>query len=103
MALATADIHVKIDPSVKKQAEQKLKDAGITMSDFINLELRRIIRSERVTTDEVIDKTLPENLRINSEEELIKFLEKRERENNGATYTIEEVHEMLLTRLGVAA
>lgn len=101
MALATADIHVKIDPLVKKKAEKELKKVGITMSDFINIELRRVIRGER-KVEKIVDEALPENLRINSEEELIKFLEKREREDTGVRYTSEQMREILSERLGTA-
>lgn len=102
MALATADIHVKIDPLVKRKAERKLKKAGITMSEFINLSLRRVVRGDEAVMDQVIDEALPENLRITSEEELVKFLEKRELEDNGVRYTSEQMREILSERLGTA-
>ena len=96
MALATADIHVKIDPLVKKKAEKKFKQAGITMSDFINLELRRVIRDEKAV-EKVVDEALPENLRINSEQELKEFLEKRmaQHTKDGRYYTIEQIEEKI--------
>ena len=99
MALATADIHVKIDPLVKRKAEKKLREAGITMSDFINLELRRIIRDDE-SVEVVVDKALPENMRIGSEEELIAFLKKREKEDNGVRYTSKQMKTILSERLG---
>ena len=40
MALATADIHIKVDPAVKREAEKNLKSYGISMSDLINVTLR---------------------------------------------------------------
>ena len=96
MALATADIHVKIDPMIKKRAERKLKQAGITMSEFINLELRRVVREEQ-KVENVVDVALPENLRINTEQELIDFLERRvkQHEANRGSFTIEQVEEKL--------
>ena len=51
MALATADIHVKIDPKVKKDSEKILKEIGISMSDLINITLRKVIREKRVDMD----------------------------------------------------
>ena len=98
MALATADIHVKIDPFVKSKAEEKFKEAGITMSDFINLELRRIIRDDE-PVEAIIDEALPENMRIGSEEELIAFLKKREKEDNGIRYTSKQMRAILSERL----
>lgn len=94
MALATADIHVKVDPAIKKQAEEKFKEDGITMSDFININLRQYLRSGRVSTNtERLD--LPENLRIGSHKELEEFLKKRlaENEKNNKYYTIEQIRE----------
>ena len=99
MALATADIHVKIDPLVKRKAEKKFKEAGITMSDFINLELRRIIRDDE-PVEAVVDEALPENMRIGSEEELIAFLEKREKDDKGVRYTSKQMKDIVSERLG---
>ena len=98
MALATADIHVKIDPLVKKKAEKKFKEIGITMSDFINLELRRIIREDKATA-EIIDEALPDNLRITSVDDLVALLQKREREESGKNYTSEQMKAVLSERL----
>ena len=98
MALATADIHVKIDPLVKKKAEKKFKEIGITMSDFINLELRRIIREDKPAA-EIVDDVLPDNLRISSVDDLVALLQKREREDNNRGYTSEEMKTILSERL----
>ena len=97
MALATADIHVKIDPLVKKKAEKKFKEIGITMSDFINLELRRIIREDKAA--EIVDEALPDNLRIASVDDLVALLRKREREDSNKGYTSEEMKTILSERL----
>ena len=98
MALATADIHVKIDPLVKKKAEKKFKEIGITMSDFINLELRRIIREDKPAA-EIVDEALPDNLRISSVDDLVALLQKREREDSNRGYTSEEMKTILSERL----
>ena len=98
MALATADIHVKIDPLVKKKAEKKFKEIGITMSDFINLELRRIIREDKAVA-EIVDEALPDNLRISSVDDLVALLQKREREDSNKGYTSEEMKTILSERL----
>ncbi len=98
MALATADIHVKIDPLVKKKAEKKFKEIGITMSDFINLELRRIIREDKAAA-EIVDEALPDNLRISSVDDLVALLQKREREDSNRGYTSEEMKTILSERL----
>ena len=98
MALATADIHVKIDPLVKKKAEKKFKEIGITMSDFINLELRRIIREDKAAA-EIVDEALPDNLRISSVDDLVALLQKRECEDSNRGYTSEEMKTILSERL----
>jgi addiction module RelB/DinJ family antitoxin len=98
MALATADIHVKIDPLVKKKAEKKFKEIGITMSDFINLELRRIIREDKAAA-EIVDEALPDNLRIASVDDLVALLRKREREDSNRNYSSEQMKAMLSERL----
>lgn len=96
MALATADIHVKIDPIIKKRAERKLRDAGLTISDFVNIELRKVIRGKPVTTD-INDGASPRNLSISSEAELISLLKERlEREEKSSHYyTLEQAREKL--------
>ena len=98
MALATADIHVKIDPLVKKKAEKKFKEIGITMSDFINLELRRIIREDQAAA-EIVDEALPDNLRITSVDDLVTLLRKRESEDSNRNYSSEQMKTMLSERL----
>ena len=98
MALATADIHVKIDPLVKKKAEKKFKEIGITMSDFINLELRRIIREDKAVA-KIVDEALPDNLRIASVDDLVALLLKRDREDSNGGYTSEEMKTILSERL----
>jgi addiction module RelB/DinJ family antitoxin len=98
MALATADIHVKIDPLVKKKAEKKFKEIGITMSDFINLELRRIIREDKAAA-EIVDEALSDNLRIASVDDLVALLRKRESEDSNRNYSSEQMKVMLSERL----
>ncbi|MBQ1387748.1 type II toxin-antitoxin system RelB/DinJ family antitoxin [Candidatus Saccharibacteria bacterium] len=101
MALATADIHVKIDPKVKKDSEKILKEIGISMSDLINITLRKVIREKRVDMDIVAKERLPENLRIETKEQLIDFLNEREQKKD-QKYTSAQMRETLSEKLGVA-
>lgn len=101
MALATADIHVKIDPKIKKDSEKVLKEIGISMSDLINITLRKVIREKRVDMDIVARERLPENLRIETKEQLVDFLDKRERKSD-QKYTSTQMREILSEKLGVA-
>ena len=105
MALATADIHVKIDPKVKKDSEKILKEIGISMSDLINITLRKVIREKRVDMDIVAKERLPENLRIETKEQLIDFLNEREQkkeQKKDQKYTSAQMRETLSEKLGVA-
>lgn len=101
MALATADIHVKIDPKIKKDSEKVLKEIGISMSDLINITLRKVIREKRVDMDAVVAERLPENLRIETKEQLINLLSEREQKGD-PKYTSTQMRETLSEKLGVA-
>ena len=104
MALATADIHVKVDPKVKKESEKNLKEFGLTMSDLINITLRGFNREKRIPFDATIRRDLPENLRIETEEQLVEFLERREEYNreHPESYTSSQMRDILSERLGVS-
>lgn len=98
MALATADIHVKVDPAIKKRAEKKFKKDGITMSDFVNIKLRGYLRGDNIFPQRN-EAELPENLRITTREELEAFLDKRlaENEEKNQYYTVDQIREELVT------
>lgn len=95
MAIATADIHIKVDPRVKTEAERNLKKYGISMSDLINVTLRGFNRERRMPYD-ATRRELPENMRIENREQLIAFIEKRLSEDDGTRYTIEQVREDIM-------
>ena len=94
MALATADIHVKIDPKIKKDSEKVLKEIGISMSDLINITLRKVIRERRVDMNAVMTERLPANLRIETKEQLIDLLSKREQKDS-PKYTSSQMRETM--------
>ena len=56
---------------------------------------------EVIETDNEMSKALPENMRIGSEEELIAFLEKREKDDNGARYTSKQMKAIISKRFGI--
>lgn len=114
MTKAQARIQVRVDQDVKEQSEEILGKIGISMSDLINMTLRRVIYERRIPFDTAVengadnldlkidynDPNLPECMRIRTEEELDAFLEKRIREDTDApTYSIEEVAQQCGVRL----
>lgn len=96
MALAQADIHVKVDPNIKFQSEIILKEIGISMSDLVNMTLRRLIREKDIPFETSL-KNIPECMNINSKEEMYAFIDKSilENEKSGKYYTIEEARASL--------
>lgn len=96
MAVATADIHIKIDPQVKREAEKNFAQCGTTMSRFINDVLRSFNRDFKENRTEIEKYSVPENLRIETREQLVNILEKRIAEDDGTYYTVEEARKMVL-------
>ena len=89
MATKYADIHVKVDSEVKEESEKILAQIGISMSDLINMTLRRVnyMRDIPFNTS-VIDNDFSE---IQSADDLKSYLEKIEKEDDGTRYTADEV------------
>lgn len=96
MAVATADIHIKIDPQVKNEAEKNFKKCGTTMSRFINDVLRSFNHDFKQNSKDIEGYAVPENLRIESRKQLTNILEKRIASDDGTYYTIEEAREKVL-------
>lgn len=96
MAVATADIHIKIDPRVKSEAEKNFEKCGTTMSRFINDVLRSFNRDFKQNNREIEKYTVPENIRIESRKQLVHILEKRISSDDGTYYTLEEAKEKVL-------
>ena len=96
MAVATADIHIKIDPRVKREAEKNFTKCGITMSRFINDVLRSFNRDFKENKVEIEKYSVPENLRIETHEQLVNILEKRIKTDEGKYYTLDEAKQMVM-------
>ena len=97
MATALADIHVKVDPKVKKDAQKLYDQIGISMSDAINMMLKRSLLERRIPFDTFIPgDDAPECMKIKTKEELEAFIEKtlKENEESGITYFQKEIEEM---------
>ncbi|MBR5408547.1 type II toxin-antitoxin system RelB/DinJ family antitoxin [Candidatus Saccharibacteria bacterium] len=97
MATAQADIHVKVDQNIKSESENILGQIGISMSDLINMTLRRVIREKRIPFDTSIAEKTPDCMRIISEKQLKDYLEKGAEYDakNPNTYTTEEIEKIL--------
>ena len=77
MATTYADIHVKVNKEVKEESEKILNSIGISMSDLINMTLRRVVYERQIPFNTRIElNEAPENLKINTREELDVLLDR---------------------------
>ncbi len=77
MANVLADVHVKVDKKVKNESEEVLKKIGISLSDLVNMTLRRVIYERRIPFDtKITEDELPANMRIETKKELLTYLER---------------------------
>ena len=94
MATAQADIHIKVEPTIKTRSELVLNKIGISMSDLINMTLRRVIYEQRIPFDtRVADQLAPSDLQILSQSDFAKRLDEGETYNQAhhETYTRDEL------------
>ena len=90
--MATTDIHIRIDEEVKENTEKVLEKIGISMSDFVNMACKRVVYEQRLPFSTAVGrKELPENMRIETKEELEAYIKKRIDEDDGTRYTLDEV------------
>lgn len=98
MATAQADIHIKVDPNIKTKSEVILNKIGISMSDLINMTLRRVIYEQRIPFDtRVADQLTPDSLQVSSSADFVKRLEEGEAYNriHSEAYTSDELRSSL--------
>ena len=96
MAVATADIHIKIDPRVKNEAEKNFAKCGTTMSRFVNDVLRSFNRDFKEKSAELEKYSVPENLRVETREQLVKILDERISSDDGKYYTVDEAKKKVM-------
>lgn len=96
MAIATADIHIKIDPRVKTEAEKNFAKCGTTMSRFINDALRSFNSNFKENNAEYEKYSVPENLRIETREQLVNILRNRILADGSTYYDVAEAKEIIL-------
>lgn len=97
--MAVATIHVRVDADVKSGSEEILEKIGISLSDFVNMSLKRLLFEERIPfSTHVADTRMPENMRVENREQLVQLIKDAVDKDDGTRYTIDEIFD----ELGVA-
>ena len=77
MVTTYADIHVKVNKKVKEESEEILSSIGISMSDLINMTLRRVVYERQIPFNTRIERgEVPAELKVNTREELDELLDR---------------------------
>ena len=77
MATTYADIHVKVNKDIKEESEEILGAIGISMSDLINMTLRRVVYERQIPFNTRIERNeAPAELKVNTREELDELLDR---------------------------
>ena len=94
--MAIADIHVKVNSEIKEKSEDVLSKIGISMSDLVNMTLRRVVYERRVPFDTTVpDKEMPDALSVESVDELEALVAERMRKDTGERVSLQEIREQL--------
>ena len=101
MATRTADIHIRIQPDVKKQAEQIFAEGGFTLTDGIEQFLSWTVRHKKAPIRLVRRRPNIPVLSEMTKEEIKAELAKAEDDfKHGRTYTVKQINEMVEERYG---
>ena len=76
MAQTSANIYARIEPDIKKQAEDILSSLGVSASSAINMFYKQIILKKGIPFDVTLNSNKPVDISLMSEEELSAELEK---------------------------
>ena len=76
MTQKTANIYVRIEPDVKKEAEEILSSLGVSASNAINMFYKQIILRKGIPFDVTLNSAKPVDISSMSEDELSAELEK---------------------------
>ena len=98
MAVALENIHVRVEPELKKESIKVLNELGLSMSDFINMNLRRLVRDRKLDIEiDENDPLLPECMSLKTEEEIGAFLKGvfEEEDKKPVYYSDEEARAIL--------
>lgn len=103
MALRTATIHIRIQPGLKKSAEEIFAESGVTASEAVEQFYAQTVKRGKVPiklSRRRRANILDEN--VNTPEEIRAALDKAEKSvESGNYYTIKEVRESMKTKYGV--
>lgn len=98
MVNTMADVHVKVNKDIKVESEKVLKQIGISLSDLVNMTLRRVVYERRIPFDTRIEsREMPENLTIETKEQLEALVKKSIENDTGKYYGIDEIKERIKT------
>lgn len=76
MTQKSANIYARIEPDIKKQAEDILSSLGVSASSAINMFYKQIILKKGIPFDITLNTAKPTDISLLSEEELSAELEK---------------------------
>jgi len=76
MTQKSANIYARIEPDIKKQAEDILSSLGVSASSAINMFYKQIILKKGIPFDVTLNSNKPVDISLMSEEELSAELEK---------------------------
>ncbi len=99
--MATTDMHVRVDEDVKNETERILKELGLTISDLVNITMRRTIRERGIPFEaklSIAGENLPENMKVDSIEDLKRLIDESIEGDTGIRYSMDEVRGHILAR-----
>ena len=92
MATIYADIHVKVNKEIKEESEKILNSIGISMSDLINMTLRRVVFERQIPFSTRLELDgVPEELKIDTREELDALLDRLSTEDEDKMLSSDEM------------
>lgn len=95
--MATTDIHVRVDSGVKSESEKILKEIGITISDLVNMTLRKTVRERGIPFEAKLSE-MPQNMRVETKDDIIRLIDEGIEQDRGIRYSLEEVREHIAKR-----
>ena len=100
MATKTADLHIRINPTLKKQAEEYFDKVGVTTSQALEQFLIWTVKHQKTPMRLKRRANIPD-LSVMTDEEIREMLEESEREvRAGKYYTVNEVRREMAEKYG---
>lgn len=96
----TSNIYVRVEPNIKEQAEIVLEQLGIPMSNAVSIFLRQVVMQNGLPFDVKIPSSRPIAIADMSEAQFnVEMLKAHNDFENGKTYSLEEVENVLKKEL----